>query len=529
MSAPPLTGLDDLFRRTLPELGTDWQPVAVPSPELVVINEPLAREIGLDPDQLRSADGIAVLAGNSVPDGSSPIAMGYAGHQFGGYSPRLGDGRALLLGELIAADGARLDVHLKGSGRTPYARGGDGKAALGPMLREYVIAEAMHALGIPTARALAVVGTGERIARAEGPVPGGVLTRVATSHIRVGTFEYAARIAAEQASATTTAADGADGKDGADADGLGVAEAANASVLNRLARHSIDRHYPAAADAENPFVAFLDAVIDAQASLIVKWMNVGFIHGVMNTDNMTISGETIDYGPCAFMDSFSPSTVFSSIDHQGRYAFGNQPPIGLWNLTRLAETLIPLIDADDDEAAIEIAKERLETYSERFSHHWMGGMRDKLGLGESSDDESIGDGALFTGLLQVMETDGADFTNTFRALATSLRGNEADLEAQLPSAAERDAWVANWRRRLDTEGRDLSQVATAMDRVNPLYVPRNHLVEEALAAAELGMFQPFEELLERTTNPYEEVPGADRFTQPAPEDFTDGYQTFCGT
>jgi serine/tyrosine/threonine adenylyltransferase len=330
---------DNSFARELAGLYVDWQPAAVPDPVLLALNDELARDLGADPVALRSPDGLAVLAGNALPAGATPIAMAYAGHQFGGFSPRLGDGRALLLGEVIDAYGGRRDVHLKGSGRTPFARSGDGKAAVGPMLREYLIGEAMHALGIPTTRALAVLSTGEHIVR-EGMLPGAVLTRVASSHIRVGTFEYAARLG-------------------------------DPALLRRLADHAIARHHPIVAqlDGSQRYLAFLDAAVEAQASLVSRWMLVGFIHGVMNTDNMTISGETIDYGPCAFIDRYDPATVFSSIDHMGRYAYGNQPRIAQWNLTRLAETLLPLI-SDDTDAAVATATEVLTAFADRFRAHW---------------------------------------------------------------------------------------------------------------------------------------------------------------
>ncbi|MFM2073482.1 MAG: hypothetical protein RLZZ623_3746 [Actinomycetota bacterium] len=487
-----LPGLDHEFARALSGLFVEWQPTAVPAPELIALNVPLALELGLDPHALGSAEGVAVLGGNRVPDGAVPIAMAYAGHQFGNYSPRLGDGRALLLGELVDADGCRRDIHLKGSGRTPFARGGDGKAALGPMLREFLVAEAMHAMGVPTTRALAVVATGERIMR-DGMVPGAVLTRVAASHIRVGTFEYAARLP-------------------------------DPTIVRRLADHSIERHHPQVAAANRPYLGLLRAVIDAQAFLVAKWMQIGFIHGVMNTDNMTISCEGIDYGPCAFMDGYDPSTVFSSIDHAGRYACGNQPGIAQWNLARLAETLLPLI-ADDPEAAVAAATSELEAFIDRFQNHWQAGMRAKLGLVAEDAEDS----ALFDGWLAVLRAHHADYTGSFRALAHSLRSDDRSLRTLLGADAGVDEWLAVWRGRVAGEARDPLVVAAAMDAVNPLYVPRNHQVERVLAAATEGDLEPFRELLEVVTHPFDERPEWEAFAGPAPDNFGRGYQTFCGT
>ena len=478
-----LPGLDHWFARDLPELAVAWQPSAAPAPELVALNEALAVSLGLSPSALRSADGVAVLAGNAVPAGAQPVAMAYAGHQFGNYSPRLGDGRALLLGELTAATGGRFDVHLKGSGRTPFARGGDGKAAVGPMLREFLIAEAMHVLGVPTTRALAVVTTGEPVMR-ETALPGAVLTRVAASHLRVGMFEYAARLP-------------------------------DPSVVQRLADHAIARHHPSATAAEQPYAALLSAVIDAQAALVARWMLLGFIHGVMNTDNMTISGEGIDYGPCAFMDRYDPRTVFSSIDHGGRYAYGNQPGIAQWNLARLAETLLPLM-ADDEEAAVALAMEQLERFPARFQQHWSAGMRAKLGL----VDEADGDRELFNDLLADLASTRADYTSTFRSLADVLRGRAVTVPEE---------WSTRWRGRLAAEGRDVAKVADEMDRANPRYIPRNHHVERVLDAATAGDMQPFEELLQVVTHPYDVRSEWAEFEGPAAEEFAATHRTFCGT
>jgi uncharacterized protein YdiU (UPF0061 family) len=429
--------------------------------------------------------------GNVVPAGATPVAQAYAGHQFGGYSPRLGDGRALLLGEVLDVHGRRRDLHLKGSGRTPFARGGDGKAAVGPMLREYVVGEAMHALAIPTTRALAVVATGDRVRR-ETLLPGAVLVRVAASHLRVGTFQFAA------------------------AQG-------DPDLLRRLADHAIARHHPHARDAERPYLTFFEAVVEAQASLVASWMLVGFIHGVMNTDNMAISGETIDYGPCAFMEAYDPATVFSSIDHGGRYAYGNQPGIAQWNLARLGETLLPLLDADL-QAAVAAATEVLHGFAARYQEHWDRGMRAKLGLG----DRAPQDEALVDDLLVVLQAQRVDFTAFFRALAAAARGDEKPLRALAAEPAALESWLGRWRAELASTGAELRRAAEAMDEVNPVYVPRNHLVEDALAAATAGDLAPFERLVDVLSAPFEERPGLELYAAPAPPDFG-AYQTFCGT
>ncbi len=420
--------------------------------------------------------------------------MAYAGHQFGSYSPRLGDGRALLLGEIVDSSGRRRDLHLKGSGRTPFARGGDGKAAVGPMLREVLIGEAMHALGIPTTRAMAVVATGEHIAR-EGMLPGAVLTRVASSHLRVGTFEYAARLG-------------------------------DRDLLRRLADHAIARHYPSVAGDEHPYVAFFAQVAEAQAALVARWMLVGFVHGVMNTDNMTISGESIDYGPCAFIDAHDPATVFSSIDHGGRYAYGNQPAIAQWNLARLGETLLPLF-GDDSDAAVAAATEVLTSFPDRFRTHWRAGMAAKLGLVDVVD----GDQELFDDLLELMHSHGVDHTSLFRALSTLVLASTATLGAVVDDdpAAFRP-WIDRWQARLTGEGRPPQVVAAGMDGTNPVYIPRNHLVEEALDAATAGDLAPFEQLLTVVTHPFHIRDDVDdRYAAPAPPSFGRYYQTFCGT
>lgn len=491
--ARSLFAFENSYARDLSGLYETWQAVTVPEPRLLALNEELAAELGVEAEALRAPEGVAVLVGNAVPDGASPIAQGYAGHQFGGYSPRLGDGRALLVGEVLDVHGRRRDLHLKGSGRTPFARGGDGKAAAGPMLREFVIGEAMHGLGIPTTRALSVVATGERVLREAGPLPGAVLARVAASHLRVGTFEYAA-----------TRQDPA--------------------VLRRLADYAIARHHPGTADAEQPYLAFFERVTEVQASLVARWMLVGFIHGVMNTDNMTISGETIDYGPCAFMDAFDPGTVFSSIDHAGRYAYGNQPAIAQWNLARLAETLLPLIDADT-EAAIATATAVLEAFPGRYQEHWDRGLRAKLGLADAAPRDT----ALLGDLPALLHDHDIDFTSFFRGLSASLRGDDERVRSLFADPSAFDAWAQRWRAELAQHPGETSEIADAMDRVNPVYIPRNHHVEDALAAATAGDLQPFERLLDVVARPFDERPGLEAYAGPAPAGFGDMYQTFCGT
>ena len=471
VAARPL--FDNSFARELEGLYEPWQATPSPEPRLLALNAPLAVELGLDPEALR--DDFALLAGNVTPEGA--IAQAYAGHQFGGYSPRLGDGRALLLGELIDVHGRRRDLHLKGSGRTPFARGGDGKAAVGPMLREYILGETMHALGIPTTRALAVVATGDRVAR-DTFLPGAVLTRVAASHIRVGTFEYAAR-------------------------------RPDPELVRRLADYAIARHYPGAG-----YLEFFEAVVQAQAELVAQWMLVGFIHGVMNTDNMAISGESIDYGPCAFMDAFDPATVFSSIDHGGRYAYGNQPHIAQWNLARLAEALLGLIDPAT-EAAVTAATAVLDSFPERYSAAWSRGMRAKLGLRE--DDPELRDD-----WLSLLRTQRVDYTQAFRALSAHVRGDASEARVLFSEPELFDLWAERWRPHVVPEAAD------AMDRVNPVYIARNHRVEEALDAATVGDLEPFERLVDILERPFEERAGLESYAEPAPTSFGP-YRTFCGT
>ncbi|WP_062209055.1 protein adenylyltransferase SelO [Demequina oxidasica] len=473
------------FAQALPELGTPWEAQKVLTPRLLALNEPLAAELGLDPTALQGPDGLLLLTGNLVPEGAAPVAQVYAGHQFGHYSPRLGDGRALLLGEITDANGRLRDVHLKGSGRTPFARGGDGQAAVGPMLREYILSEAMHALGIPTTRSLAVTSTGRPVHR-ETELPGAVLTRVASSHLRVGTFQYA------RATGDT-------------------------ELLRRLADHAIARHYPAAANAENPYIALLKAVITAQASLVAQWMLAGFVHGVMNTDNMTISGETIDYGPCAFMDAFDPSTVYSSIDQAARYAYANQPAAAEWNLARLAESLLPLLH-ENEQQAVEIATDALDGFAADYAAAWARGASEKIGLRHDVDGDAAS--VLMQEFLVVLEAHQVDLTLAFRHLGAAASGSAERARSLFGGAAGFDDWMERWLR-LGPDGELMSQV-------NPIYIPRNHLVEEALASATEGDLAPLHRLLNAVTRPYEERPGLERYAASAPADFGD-YKTFCGT
>ncbi len=483
---------DNSYARELRGFYVPSQAAEVPKPRLLKLNLALASELGLDPGFLTSGHGAAILAGNETPEGASPLAQAYAGHQFGGFVPRLGDGRALLLGEVIDRNGRRRDIQLKGSGRTPFSRGGDGKAPIGPVLREHLISEAMHALGIPTTRALASVATGEWVIREE-ELPGAVLTRVAASHIRIGTFQF-------------------------------FAARGDVEKVKQLADYSIARHYPEVRDADNPYLGFLTAVLDTQAQLIARWMHVGFVHGVMNTDNMAISGETIDYGPCAFLDAYEPNAVFSSIDTLGRYAYGQQPVIAHWNLGRLAETLLPLIDTDE-ERALGLAGDAVNGFVDRYVAYWLDGMRAKLGLAESED----GDLELANGFLAALEGQNADYTLAFRRLSEAVRGDDAPLRAVLDDASAYDLWAERWRARLSRESASAEVRFGAMNRVNPIYIPRNHKVEEALTAALDGQtLGPFETLLEVLENPYEEKQGLEAYAAPPPVSFG-RYRTFCGT
>jgi len=473
------------FARDFPELALPWRAEEAPDPQLLALNGPLAVELGFDPDFLRSPEGVRLLLGNAVPEDATPVAQGYSGHQFGFYSPRLGDGRALLLGEVVGADGRLRDVHLKGSGRTPFARNGDGRAVIGPMLREFIVSESMHALGIPTTRSLAVVATGRPVQR-ETVLPGAVLTRVASSHLRVGSFQYA------------RASD-------------------DMELLRRLADHAIERHHPASSEEDNRYLGLLKNVISVQAELVAQWMLVGFVHGVMNTDNMTISGETIDYGPCAFMDGFDPVAVYSSIDEMGRYAYRNQPVVAEWNLARFAEAIAPLIHEDQDQA-VAMAVEALGGFRQQYSAAWFSGMKAKLGLPEKIDDGVSS--PLVDDVLNLVQEARADYTSLFRSLGKAARGQAEPARGMVLDLPAFDAWLERWRA--------LAPDADAMDAVNPVYIPRNHVVEEALAAATAGDIGPTEDLLEALASPYEERPGLEKYAAPAPDSFGP-YRTFCGT
>ncbi|MFV0259039.1 MAG: protein adenylyltransferase SelO [Acidimicrobiales bacterium] len=534
MTAPPIDvpiRFDNSYARELDGAYAVWLPAAVSEPRLIAANHELAAELGLPTGWLDRDDALAVLAGNAVPNGSQPLAQAYSGHQFGQLSPLLGDGRAVLLGEVVDIHGRTRDVALKGSGRTPFSRGGDGRAALGPVLREYLMGEAMWALGVPTTRALAAVATGEEVRR-DTLLPGAVLTRVAASHLRVGTFEFAARQSPE--------------------------------LLRRLADYAIDRHDPdlrAVTDDVERYLLFLAAVIDRQAALIARWMGVGFIHGVMNTDNMTISGETIDYGPCAFMEAYDPRTAFSSIDHGRRYAYGNQPAIGLWNLARLAESLGPLVGDDADTARDRLVPV-LDGYEARYHEHWTGVIRAKLGLAAGPGDGpgAAADRELADAYLGLLQRWRVDFTLGWRRLtdAAGSREGETRLRSLFAQAAlagggrpvdvgpadggpsepvgseppdvdaELKAWLVRWRARRDEDVGEVDQ--GAMRRANPIFIPRNHRVEEALAAAvdhdDLG---PLERLLSILAEPGTERVADDAYAEPAPVEVTAGYRTFCGT
>jgi uncharacterized protein YdiU (UPF0061 family) len=487
MSVAPDTTvvLQDRFARELPEMGVRWQAETPPDAQLLVLNEPLAADLGLDAGWLRTSDGLRFLVGDRIPADATPVAQAYAGHQFGGYVPRLGDGRALLLGELVDGNGGLRDIHLKGSGPTPFARGGDGLAVVGPMLREYIVSEAMHALGVPTTRSLAVVATGRPVQR-ETLLPGALLVRVASSHLRVGSFQYAAATG-------------------------------DVDLLRRLADHAIGRHHPGAVAAERPYLALFQAVVAAQASLVARWMLVGFVHGVMNSDNMTISGETIDYGPCAFMEAYDPETVFSSIDFWGRYSYGNQPEMAAWNLARLAEALLPLISDDVDES-LALAEEAFGAFRPQYQAAWSAGMRAKLGLAADLEADIVS--ALADEVLHLLRGSHVDYTSFFRRLGQAARDEAESVRGLFIDLAGFDGWMSRWRA--------LEPDAELMDRVNPIYIPRNHLVEEALTAATSGDLDPVHRLMAAVTAPYDERPGLQRYASPAPEDFGP-YRTFCGT
>lgn len=479
---------DNSYARLPDSLFTRSIPVPVRGPALLVLNEPLAGDLGLDPARLRES-AARVFTGNELPPGADPIAQAYAGHQFGHFT-NLGDGRAILLGEQLAADGRRFDIQLKGAGRTRYSRGGDGRAAEGPMLREYIISEGMHALGIPTTRSLAVAATGEWVMR-ESPLPGSVLTRVAASHIRVGTFQFAAAIE-------------------------------EPILLPALLDHAIARHAPDAAAADDPAVAFFEVVVERQAALVAKWMLVGFVHGVMNTDNMAVSGETIDYGPCAFLDVYERAAVFSSIDQQGRYAYGNQPAIAHWNLARLAESLLPVVRGDE-EYAIAAVRTVLESFPERFERQHLAGARAKLGLSTEEPD----DGRLFGELLGLMGAARADFTATFARLSTSIEPGRLPVDGVADSTAWHD-WQRRWLARLARQPGGAESAVALMRRSNPLVIPRNHRVEEALAAAAAGDLSVCERLVAAIREPYEATE-ANAPYRDGPPPGCGPYRTFCGT
>ena len=486
---------DNSFARELEGFYVPWKAVPVAQPAMVKFNRELAEELGLDIHALDPGESARIFAGNELPEGAAPLAQAYAGHQFGNFVPQLGDGRALLLGEVVDIHGRRRDIQLKGSGRTPFSRSGDGLAALGPVLREYLIGEAMHALGIPTTRALAAVTTGEPVYR-ETTLPGAVLTRVAASHIRVGTFQY-------------------------------FAARGELDNVHRLADYVIARHYPELQNHITPYLALLESVAERQAALIARWMHVGFIHGVMNTDNMSISGETIDYGPCAFMDHYDPATVFSSIDHRGRYCYANQPKIAQWNLARLAETLLPLIDSDNDRA-ISRALEVINRFPKQYEHHWLVGMRAKLGL----ISEDPGDLALAEGFLAAMEGNRIDWTLAFRYLANAAAGpsgSGAPIRALFSNVPTFNRWYDQWQLRLTQEPVSPSDRADAMRKINPAFIPRNHRVEESLrAAVESNDYEPFHRLLKILLRPFDDQPESAVYSEPAPEG-SERYRTFCGT
>lgn len=516
------------YASELDGLSRPWRPSPAPAPRWLHFNHALAQELGLDAKRLAGPEGLALFGGQVVPEGAQPVAQAYAGHQFGGFSPQLGDGRALLLGEIHTPDGRWVDIAFKGSGPTPFSRGGDGKAAVGPVLREVLMGEAMHALGIPTTRALAAVATGETVQR-QRPLPGAVLTRVAASHIRVGTFQF-------------------------------LAARGDTARLQRLADHAMARHDPGLAQHPQRYLAWLEAVTERQAALVARWMGVGFIHGVMNTDNMALSGETIDYGPCAFMEAHHPDTVFSSIDHHGRYAYGNQPGIAQWNLARLAEALLPLIDPDNDTAVAQ-ATAVVNGYADRYAAHWLTVLRAKLGLEAPAARTEAADPAtdpaesaalaeadrrLAQDYLDLLETHRVDHTLGFRGLSGLLRGQVQPLQALFGAATPAlNAWAERWLARLAEPAQALTEappaappwppqeraaLAERLDGRNPLCIPRNHLVEEALAAASDAQdMRPFERLLDAVTHPFDEGRAGTVYAQPGTPAQTAGYRTFCGT
>ena len=492
MTAP--IPFDNSYARLPPRFHARLAPTPVAAPRLIRLNRALAEELRLDAAWLEGPDGVAMLAGNAVAEGSEPLAAAYAGHQFGNFVPQLGDGRAILLGEVVDARGRRRDIQLKGSGPTPFSRMGDGRAAMGPVLREYLVSEAMAALGIPTTRALAAVATGEPVIR-ETVLPGAIVTRVAASHIRVGTFQF-------------------------------FAARGDTDALIALADHVVARHYPELEGREDRARGLIEAVAARQAELVARWLLVGFVHGVMNTDNMSVAGETIDYGPCAFLDAYDARTVYSSIDRNGRYAYGQQPRIALWNLTRFAETLLPLLDADED-AAVKQAEGALATFGPRFDAAYRGGLARKLGLSDLRE----GDADLAGDLLRLMAENQADHTLTFRRLCAAAESPDGDgpVRDGFVDPTAYDGWAARWRSRLADDPSSPSERAAAMRAVNPAFIPRNHRVEEMIAAAiERDDFVPFETLLTVLSRPYDDQPEHARYAE-APEGGGVGYRTFCGT
>jgi len=467
-------------------------PETVSDPTLIQVNTDLAGQLGIDTAWLQSPDGLAMLSGNRLPDGSDPISMVYAGHQFGQWVPRLGDGRAILLGEVINSRGVRFDIQLKGSGRTPYSRQGDGRAALGPVMREYIVSEAMAALGLPTTRALAFVTTGDEVLR-ETPLPSAVLTRVAQSHVRVGTFQY-------------------------------FHSQNSIEAMKTLADYVIARHYPDAAGEENPYLALLDGVVNRQAELIAQWMSIGFIHGVMNTDNMQIAGETIDYGPCAFMDSFHPDTVFSFIDRNGRYAWGNQPAIGQWNLQRLADALMPIID-DDQERAAEMAEASIGRFGPIFNHRMISIFCQKMGLSPDIEESAKMVGETFA----VMAKSSVDFTLFFRQLTRIASGEDkAEFVSLFDDREAASSWLLEWRSHVENDGVPNEERAASMRQLNPIFIPRNHMIENVIKHGEEGDFKPFHQMVELLANPYDEQPECAGFELPPKQDEIVEH-TFCGT
>ncbi len=497
---------DNSYARELSGFYAACLPEAKPEPDLLYFNQTLAEDLCLDFNLHDTPTLAALFSGNRLPEGAEPIAQAYAGHQFGHFSPQLGDGRALVIGEIINQQGKRYDICFKGSGRTPFSRGGDGKAAIGPMLREVLIGEGMHALGVPTTRALAVTATGEPVYR-DTVLPGAVLTRVAASHIRIGTFQF-------------------------------FAARGEHDRVKRLADYTIARHYPALLEKADSYLEFLRLATRRQAALVAHWMSLGFIHGVMNTDNVSIAGETIDYGPCAFMEAYNPNAVFSSIDGQGRYAYRNQPPIAQWNLARLAETLLPLL-SDDQHRAVELAKEVLESFPETYRHNWLEIMRAKLGLIGGTDQDLPVDAALIDEWLTLLQADKVDYTLAWRKLANAAEGQLSELRDLFSKQTALDGWLVKWqtrcaeqdRGRVSMNGMDSAQRrGQAMREVNPWLIPRNHHVEEALAAAsdEFNL-EPFQELLAALLRPYDEKLNFAKFAEPAADSFTACYRTFCGT